>query len=150
MIPLHDLIIWIPKDDWDDFFLQNVSWKTTNFLGKKAFIFPKNSCIIYFQMLMGGRVYIPGSSRYVKNLPFCIILSGEKAQMLHIWKIQVYIYRYRSPDVFFSERFPFSGSIFYAPTTRHETEALKDEVRRALHKEEFSNSVMMMSQLPGE
>ena len=55
-------------------------------------------------MLMGGRVYIPGSSRYVKNLPFCIILSGEKAQMLHIWKIQVYIYIDTDLQMFFSAK----------------------------------------------
>ena len=35
-------------------------------------------------------IYIPGSSRYVKCMPLVVFL-GEKAQILHTWKIQVYI-----------------------------------------------------------
>ena len=35
-------------------------------------------------------IYIPGSSRYVKFLPL-VVFFGEKAQILHTWKIQVYI-----------------------------------------------------------
>ena len=36
-------------------------------------------------------IYIPGSSRYVKCMPLVVFL-GEKAHILHTWKIQVYIY----------------------------------------------------------
>ena len=38
----------------------------------------------------GIYIYIPGSSRYVKCMPLVVFL-GEKAQILHTWKIQVYI-----------------------------------------------------------
>ena len=36
--------------------------------------------------------YIPGSSRYVKFMPFGRFFFGEKAYILHTWKIQVYIH----------------------------------------------------------
>ena len=35
--------------------------------------------------------YIPGSSRYVNVLPFGRFFVGEKAEILHTWKIQVVI-----------------------------------------------------------
>ena len=51
-------------------------------------------CRIYIYICIFKKkiyIYIPGSSRYVKFLPFGCFLA-EKAQILHTWKIQVYIY----------------------------------------------------------
>ena len=47
-----------------------------------------------------GNTHIPGSSTYVKFLPFGSFF-GEKAQILHTWKIQVYIRRNPLCQIFF-------------------------------------------------
>ena len=42
--------------------------------------------------LVYQRVYVPGSLKCVKFLPFGLFFC-EKAHILHIWKIQVYFNR---------------------------------------------------------